>query len=430
MRYLTAAALALALAIAAPTASGRTNAADAPTAKSATTIRVWLMTDANGWMDVVNSANAAFKAAHPGSDVKVEIQTWGDHLTKFDAALAGNNAPDVIEFGNTEIAKYAAAGALADLTKYKSSLPNSKTWLKALTDAGTYRGKLYGVPYYAGARAVFYRKDQYKAAGIKTLPKSLSAFEADQKKLMKKYGKDSNFSGLYFPGQYWYAAMSFVYDYGGAIARFKNGKWVGSLDSSIAQKALTRLKTLVRASSRADRTGKEDTQDQVFAQGHVASMIGNGWEWGGIIDPKTGNPDLAPQLGAYPMPSHIPGKVMPTFLGGSNLAVPVTSSDKQLAVDWLKAFTSTSSMRSLASGAGVIANTTILASVNASKPQLAPFAAAAARSWFIPNSPNWVQVENAKVLQNMLVAIFTGRKSVAGATKSASKQITSILNGT
>jgi N,N'-diacetylchitobiose transport system substrate-binding protein len=430
MRYLTAAALTLALAIAAPTASGRTNAADAPTAKSATTIRVWLMTDANGWMDVVNSANAAFKAAHPGSDVKVEIQTWGDHLTKFDAALAGNNAPDVIEFGNTEIAKYAAAGALADLTKYKSSLPNSKTWLKALTDAGTYRGKLYGVPYYAGARAVFYRKDQYKAAGIKTLPKSLSAFEADQKKLMKKYGKDSNFSGLYFPGQYWYAAMSFVYDYGGAIARFKNGKWVGSLDSSIAQKALTRLKTLVRASSRADRTGKEDTQDQVFAQGHVASMIGNGWEWGSIIDPKTGNPDLAPQLGAYPMPSHIPGKVMPTFLGGSNLAVPVTSSDKQLAVDWLKAFTSTSSMRQLASGAGVIANTTILASVNASKPQLAPFAAAAARSWFIPNSPNWVQVENAKVLQNMLVAIFTGRKSVAAATKSASKQITSILNGT
>jgi N,N'-diacetylchitobiose transport system substrate-binding protein len=87
-------------------------------------------------------------------------------------------------------------------------------------------------------------------------------------------------------------------------------------------------------------------------------------------------------------------------------------------------------MRQLASGAGVIANTTILASVNASKPNLAPFAKAAARSWFIPNSPNWAQVENAKVLQNMLVAIFTGRKSVAAATKSASKQITSILNGT
>ena len=428
MRYLTAAALALALAIAAPTASGRTNAADAPTATSATTLRVWLMTDANGWMDVVNAANATFKAQHSGVDVKVEIQTWGDHLTKFDAALAGNNAPDVVEFGNTELAKYMAAGALADLTRYKAGFPNSKTWLQGLADAGTYRGKFYGVPYYAGARGVFYRKDFYKAAGITSLPTSLDAFSKDMAKLMKKYGKDSNFSALYFPGQYWYAAMSFVYDYGGAIARFKKGKWVGTLDSSLSQKALTRLKALVRASSRADRTGKEDTQDEVFAQGHVASLIGNGWEWGVITDPKTGNPALDAQLGAYPMPSHIKGKVMPTFLGGSNLAVPVTASDKQLAVDWIKAFTSTSSMRQLASGAGVIANTTVLANVNASKPKLAPFARAAARSWFVPNSPNWVQVENAKVLQNMLVAIFTGRKSIPAATKSASKQITSILN--
>src|SRR5207247_2745754 len=102
---------------------------------------------------------------------------------------------------------------------------------------------------------------------MKTLPKSLSACEADQKKLMKKYGKDSNFSGLYFPGQYWYAAMSFVYDYGGAIARFKNGKWVGSLDSSIAQKALTRLKTLVRASVSAQRHRQAATQGPVHPRG-------------------------------------------------------------------------------------------------------------------------------------------------------------------
>ena len=33
---------------------------------------------------------------------------------------------------------------------------------------------------------------------------------------MAKYGKDRNFSALYYPGQYWYAAMSFVYDHGGA----------------------------------------------------------------------------------------------------------------------------------------------------------------------------------------------------------------------
>ena len=34
------------------------------------------------------------------------------------------------------------------------------------------------MPYYAGARGVIYRTDQYKAAGIKQVPKSLDQFEA------------------------------------------------------------------------------------------------------------------------------------------------------------------------------------------------------------------------------------------------------------
>ena len=49
-------------------------------------------------------------------DVNVQYQTWGTHLAKFDATLAGGNAPDVIEMGNTEMTKYMAAGAFQDLT--------------------------------------------------------------------------------------------------------------------------------------------------------------------------------------------------------------------------------------------------------------------------------------------------------------------------
>jgi N,N'-diacetylchitobiose transport system substrate-binding protein len=412
-------------------AAGRPTAGTTPSRAAAETITVWLQVDAQqNWENVVNAATAAFKAQHSDVDVKVEYQTWGDHLTKFDAALAGNTAPDVIELGNTEMTKYMAAGAFADLTSVKSSLPNSGTWLKGLASSTTYQGKLYGVPYYAGARGVIYRTDMYKAAGIKTLPKSLTEFEADGAKLMKKYGKDRRFSALYFAGRNWYASMAFVYDYGGAIARFKNGKWVGSLDSALAIRALTRLKALVLAQSRASKTIDEDhpAQALVFAKGKVASIIGNGWEWGYALDPKVGNPSLAGKIGAYPMPSHTPGKYMPTFLGGSDLAVPVTTKNKQLAVDWIKAFTSTTSMRALATTGGVIPNTTTLVSINASKPQLAPFAEAAKSSWFVPTSPKWADVENANVLDDMLQSIFTGRASVQAATKKASQQITTILN--
>src|SRR5256884_2297219 len=210
VRYLVAALLVARLAVAASTASGGTSRSHS------TKIVVWLQNDAqSGWPEAVALANRNFKAQHPDVDVDVQYQTWGTHLTKFDAALAGGDAPDVIELGNSEMTKYMAAGAFKSLTQ--SVYPNNKTWLQGLKGSCQYNGKLYGVPYYAGARAVIYRKDQYAKAGIKSTPKSLAQFMADGKKLMKKYGKDSGYSAIYFPGKYWYAAMSFVYDFGGQI---------------------------------------------------------------------------------------------------------------------------------------------------------------------------------------------------------------------
>ncbi len=212
--------------------SAATTASTRAKSAQATTLTVWLQEDArDNWPGVVNAANQAFEKSHPGVNVKVEYQTWNQHLTKFDATIAGNNVPDVIELGNTEMTKYMDAKAFYDITAQKGSIPNSRTWLKGLADSATYNNRVYGVPYYAGARAVIYRKDLYRAAGIRKLPTSLAEYEAVNNKLMKKYGNDRRFSALYFPGQYWLAAMSFVYDNGGAIARFRNGRWVGTLDS-------------------------------------------------------------------------------------------------------------------------------------------------------------------------------------------------------
>src|SRR5512133_955188 len=124
-RMMAAAILAVVLAAAASTASGGTKAA------KATTLTVWLQVDAqSGWENVVQSATRAFNAKHPDVNVKVQYQTWGDHLTKFDAAIAGGDAPDVIEFGNTETTKYMAAGAFRQITPPHH--PHSPTSLQRL----------------------------------------------------------------------------------------------------------------------------------------------------------------------------------------------------------------------------------------------------------------------------------------------------------
>ena len=85
------------------------------------------------------------------------------------------------------------------------------------------------------------------------------------------------------------------------------------------------------------------------------------------------------------MPSHTPGLAMPGFLGGSDLAVPASSSNKALAADWIKDFTSTSNEKGL-QAKGNIPNATNLLGTSVNE-------RAAARSWFVPAAKHWVDVE-------------------------------------
>ncbi len=195
VRHFVAASLVAVLAVLGVGATGASGG------QAADTLTVWLQVDAqSGWPEVVAAANAQFKAANPGWDVDVQYQSWTTHLSKFDATLAGNTAPDVIEMGNTEMTKYMAAGAFQDLTSEKASFPNSSTWLAGLAASARYGGKTYGVPYYAGSRLVTYRKDLFQKAGVKRLPTSLAQYTAAAKKLAAK-NKSKKFSPVYIAGR-------------------------------------------------------------------------------------------------------------------------------------------------------------------------------------------------------------------------------------
>jgi N,N'-diacetylchitobiose transport system substrate-binding protein len=408
-RIIGAALVVAVLGFAASTATGASR-------HSAASITVWLQVDAqSGWQSVVDAANAAFQKQHPGTTVNVQYQTWGTHLGKFDATLAGGNTPDVIEMGNTEMTKYMAAGAFQDISSAKGSFDNSSSWLEGLAASGRYNGKLYGVPYYAGSRVVTYRTDLYKQAGIKSLPSSLGAFTADAVKLNKKFGK-KGFSPVYIAGTDWYVAMGFVYDFGGKIATQVSGKWKGTLDSPRSIAGLTAYKNFYAAASRASKTTDESrpTPYSVYAEGLAASIVGPGWFSCCVGD------TYKAATAQFVMPSHVKGQAMPGFLGGSDLAVPI-GANKALATDWIADFTSTSSEKAL-QAAGNIPNATNL--LNTSKVG----ERAALRSWFVPAAKNWVNVENGNILRTMLANILTGKLSVKQAAASASDNITYTLN--
>ena len=397
-----------ALAVVASTASGGTQAANS--------ITVWLQVDAQAtnWEPIVKAANTAFQKDHPGVAVNVQYQTWGNHLQKFDATLAGGSTPDVIEMGNTEMTKYMAAGAFQDLTSEKGSMPNSGTWLEGLAASGRYGGKLYGVPYYAGSRVITYRTDLFKKAGIK-VPTSLAQFTAGGKKLAAQ-NKQKGFSPVYIAGTDWYVAMGFVYDFGGKIATQVSGRWKGTLAAPRAVAGLTAYKNFFNAVSKASKTADETHPNPytVYAQGLVGAMPGPAWFSCCVGD------EYKNATAQFVMPSHTKGQPMPGFLGGSDLAVPL-GANKALAVDWIKAYTSTPSMTALR-GIGNIPNTTSLLGNSVNE-------RAAKRSWFVPTAKNWVNVENGNILRNMLSQILTGRLTVKQAAQSASDNIASVLNG-
>jgi N,N'-diacetylchitobiose transport system substrate-binding protein len=397
----------VAVAAVASTATGGTSAS------AANTLVVWLQVDAQGpnWEPIVKAANAEFERSHPGWTVDVQYQTWSNHLQKFDATLAGGNAPDVIEMGNTEMTKYMAAGAFQDLSG--EQFPNQSTWLSGLAASGVFAGKVYGVPYYAGSRVVTYRTDLFKRAGIK-VPTSLAELTAAAKKLAAR-NTGKGFSPVYIAGTDWYVAMSFVYDFGGKIAQRISGKWKGSLHSPRAIAGLTAFKNFFLAASRASKTTDETRPNpyDVYAQGQAASMVGPGWFSCCVGD------EYKTATAQFVMPSHTKGQPMPGFLGGSDLAVPIGAKKSQ-AVDWIKAYTSTASMGKLR-GIGNIPNTTSLLGKSVNE-------RAAQRSWFVPTAKNWVNVENGNVLRTMLAQILTGKLTVKQAATAASENITFTLN--
>ncbi len=114
-----------------------------------------------------------FMRANPSIQVKFEYSPWGNFTQALSVAIGGGDAPDVATWiDDQRIPQLAAGGflvALDDLIN-KDKL-NIKGQIDPLAlSSNLYKGKLYGLPYYYDARALYYNKDVLDKAGVKHLP--------------------------------------------------------------------------------------------------------------------------------------------------------------------------------------------------------------------------------------------------------------------
>lgn len=365
-----------------------------------TAIDVWLMRDS------VSSAfqkdfEKGFEATHPDIDARIQIQEWDGIGEKVTAALASNDAPDVIETGNTQVAQFAQSGGLLDLSDKVDDL-GGDAWLKGLAEPGAWEGKQYGIPYYAANRVVIYRKDLFEKAGVDaTKIKTRGQWTAATKKLNK-----GSQQGIYLPGQNWYTYAGFVWDEGGDLATESGGTWKGSLDSPEALRAMAfyeKLQALGKGPKDSDEA--QPPQAEVMAKGQVAQVISTP---GGANVVTQNNPELKGKLGFFPVPGKTADAPGAVFTGGSDLVIPTVSQHHDAAYTFVKELTGDTWQKKLAVAMSYVPNKTTLAGAVADDPGASAMAVGAAVGHATPNTPGWAAVEAKNPIKDYLTAVLTG----------------------
>ncbi|MBZ5737962.1 extracellular solute-binding protein [Nocardioides mangrovi] len=402
------------------------NGSSGDSTPQAADIRVWLNgtdtpQDARDWL------KKTFEEQNPGSTLTIEQQEWDGLVEKLTTALSSESeTPDVVEIGNTQAPTFTGAGAFSDMTDQLGDLGGDDL-LQGFVDGATVDGKTYAVPYYAGSKYIFYRKDLFKAAGIDAVPTTMDEFVDDAIKLKQANPKPANFSGFWFPGQDWRNGAAFIWDAGGDLATDDGGEWSGSLESDESIAGLETAQKLFTEASGAPKDGNEADPWTPWCAGEVGMMSTPGWVTGLINDPKSGCPDtLGKQIGVFAMPGS-DGSPAPVLLGGSDIAIASKSQHQELAQKAVALMLSDDYQTILAQN-GLTPAKNSLASLLGDDEYAQATIAAASNAKLTPAAPGWANVEGSRVLEDLFSAIAQGG-DVSELAAKADEQMDSQLNG-
>lgn len=388
-------------------------------------IRVWLNgtdtpQEARDWL------KTTFEEQNPGSTLTIEQQEWDGLVEKLTTALSSESeTPDVVEIGNTQAPTFTSAGAFAPLTDELDDLGGDDL-LPGFVEGATVDGETYAVPYYAGSKYIFYRKDLFEKAGLE-VPTTLDEFVDAAITLKKDNPKPANFSGFWFPGQDWRNGAAFIWSAGGDLAVEDGGEWTGSMSSPESVAGLEMAQQLFTEASGAPKDGNEADPWTPFCAGEVGMMSTPGWVKGLLDDPETGCPDgHAKQVGVFALPGP-DGDPAPVLLGGSDIAIAAKSANQDLAQEAVALMLS-EDYQTLMAEAGLTPALTSLAPLLGDDEYAEATVAAASNAKLTPAAPGWATVEGSRALEDLFSGIAQGGDVEELAAKT-DEQMDSQLNG-
>ncbi|RBY98031.1 ABC transporter substrate-binding protein [Blastococcus sp. TF02-8] len=386
-----------------------------------------------------------FEEQNEGATLVIEEQDWSGLVPRLQTALASaDQTPDLVEIGNTQSPTFTYAGAFSDITDMVEDLGGDQL-LEGFVEAGTVDDSVYAVPYYSGARAVFYRKDLFQAAGVQ-VPTTLAEFrEAALKLQAAAPGGKPNFSGFWFPGQDWYNGIAWIYSHGGDLAVQDGDTWVGALSSPESQKGLAEVQELFADATRAPRDADSAEPWVPFNNGEAAMFSAPTWARWSIDLPECNKGVAADdeseqakvllaeqqacneeKTGVFPLPGEQAGTPATVFAGGSNIAIPAKSGNQELARNLLEIIFSEEYQTMLAEN-GLIPGNSSYADALGDDVYAQAARDAALGAKLTPAAEKWAEVEGARILEDFFQQI-AGGADLAEASAEADQLIADTLN--
>jgi multiple sugar transport system substrate-binding protein len=149
------------------------------------TVEMWVMPNSLEPLKDLETLIKDFEAANPGIKVKITSVDWGAAWTKITTAATSGDVPDLVQVGSTWVGSISGMGALLDLKDRLAEVGGKNVFIPAAwrTTGIEGSGQVTAIPWFMDARAMYYRTDVLREAGVK--PSELDNWASFEKALKK-----------------------------------------------------------------------------------------------------------------------------------------------------------------------------------------------------------------------------------------------------
>lgn len=389
-------------------------------------LTVWVMgTSQDELVTYFDTAESRFQELYPDTSVNVEFIPWDDAQESITNAIAGGDAPDVLEVGNDQVSSWASQGALLDIGDHVGEWAPAADMDQEALDYGTYNDVQYGIPWFSGVRTLYYRADWLQEIGHEA-PQTWDELIEVSEAIEDEYGVP----GFAAPTDFTNGIASFIWGNGGEIAVQNGEEWTGQLSDPATVEAVEFYAGLTsdHEISPQSYVGENELVPLAdMANSQVGMYIDGGWALGSMEE-QAEDPEVLENIASAPIPGA--DGFAPVFAGGSALTVFGLTEYPDHAFELLGVLGDQEGGKGYADVAGFFPAYPEL--LQADEYQNDPDRAAAATSMqntsFFPSTPRWNAADlDNKILPGAVLDIVRGGDPEE-VLEAANEQLTDILN--